>query len=86
MKLSLSKLYLLVLTSAVTVMLYAQGPLTAVDYDGVDDYLYIPDNTSLQIGSNITLESWVKFSEDLTPFSGNYHQGLIDKGNYSLKI
>ncbi len=69
-----------------TITLLAQGPTKALDFDGVDDYVLVSNHTSLQISNNITLESWIKFSADFTPFSTNYHQGLIDKGNYSLKF
>jgi len=37
----------------------------ALDFDGTDDYVTIPDNSALDITGDITLETWVKF-DDLT--------------------
>ena len=46
-----------------------------LEFDGTDDYCSIPNSTSLQNTSNLTLEAWVK----LDTTSGNY-RGIIGKG------
>jgi hypothetical protein len=77
---------ILILSFCFTTSILAQGSAKALDFDGVDDYIFVSNHASLQISSNISLESWVKFSADFSSFSSNYHQGLIDKGNYSIKF
>jgi hypothetical protein len=40
----------------------------ALDFDGINDYVLIPDDSSLDITSNITLEAWVKPDEVSTQY------------------
>jgi len=37
---------------------------TALSFDGVDDYVEVPDNSSLDITDKITVEAWMKPSSD----------------------
>jgi hypothetical protein len=60
----------------------------ALDFDGKNDYIQVPDSSSLDIPRNLTLEVWVKWNGPT-----NYHQGIIakregcaDLGNYGLYI
>lgn len=41
-------------------MALAQGAGYALDFDGVDDYVAVPDNASLDITTAATVEAWVK--------------------------
>jgi hypothetical protein len=47
----------------------------ALQFDGVDDYVEVPDNPSIQINNNITLECWIKFES-----GGTYQPRIISKG------
>ena len=46
-----------------------------LDFDGTDDYISIPNSTSLQNTSNLTLEAWVKLDTNV-----GYYTGIIGKG------
>tara|TARA_B110000503_G_scaffold129393_1_gene201580 strand:+ start:108 stop:3785 length:3678 start_codon:yes stop_codon:yes gene_type:complete len=46
-----------------------------LDFDGTDDYISIPNSTSLQNTSNLTLEAWVKLDTNV-----GYYVGIIGKG------
>jgi hypothetical protein len=65
----------------------------ALSFDG-DDYIEIPDSTSLTISDQVTVEAWVNIAEftwdqntiiakwrDSEPFSHNYFLGLRSDGN-----
>jgi hypothetical protein len=47
----------------------------AVSFDGVDDYLSAPDNTSLDLGNTGTIEAWVKIN------ALNRWHSVMAKGN-----
>ena len=36
----------------------------ALEFDGFDDYVNIPDDTSLDITADITLEAWINIRKD----------------------
>ncbi|MHC4911962.1 MAG: LamG-like jellyroll fold domain-containing protein [Planctomycetota bacterium] len=41
---------------------------TALEFDGVDDFVFVPDNPSLDITGQVTLECWIKLhSRDVSP-------------------
>jgi hypothetical protein len=51
--------------------------------DGSGDYVSVPDNSSLTLSGQQTLESWVKFNSNFSTDSTQDY-GVIDKGNYKL--
>ena len=53
----------------------SDGNNYALFLDGEDDYIEIPDDQTLQISSQLTLEAWIKFEE-----GGSYQPRLISKG------
>lgn len=62
---------------------------TALDFDGVDDCVGVPDSPSLDVTNNITVEVWVNpRSYGKTPDEyGQYHAGIVSKANaYSLSF
>ena len=48
----------------------------SIVFDGVDDYVNIPDNSSLNPTKNLTLSCWV----NITSFN-NVYIGIVDKYN-----
>ena len=40
--------------------IFAQNPGNALDFDGSNDYVSIPDATALDITDQITIEAWFK--------------------------
>jgi hypothetical protein len=58
----------------------------ALKFDGVDDYVEIPDNESLYVEEGVTLMAWVNLER--YGFTGTDYQGIVAKGNtyrsYSL--
>ncbi len=63
-------------SAPVTVMF---SPGNALQFDGADDYVTVPDNANLNFTGNFTLEAWIYKN---TSFSG--WSGIIRKGNYFL--
>ncbi|HFE64883.1 MAG TPA: hypothetical protein ENK14_10795, partial [Caldithrix sp.] len=72
-------------------------PGNALDFDGSNDYVTVPNSTSLDIGNNkVTLEMWVKLttlpgniSEDFESIYGSTQNSYIfylDKGNQELRF
>ena len=49
----------------------------AIDFDGVDDYIEVPDANSLDITAEITLEAWIY------PHTMTHLQGIVAKYNHS---
>ncbi len=49
----------------------------ALSFDGIDDYINIPDDPSLDISGDITLEAWFK----ITDFTSNPHMHILAKDN-----
>ncbi|MCD4735075.1 MAG: LamG domain-containing protein, partial [Bacteroidales bacterium] len=54
---------------------YHSPPGNALDFDGIDDYVTIPDHSSLDISGTITIEAWLNF----TDFEEG--AGIVCKGN-----
>jgi len=56
----------------------AAGPIdNAINFDGVDDYISIPNSASLQLTSSLTIEAWIK----LDSFgSGSEVDAILRKG------
>ncbi|WP_370088103.1 LamG-like jellyroll fold domain-containing protein [Ekhidna sp.] len=64
-------------------------PPNALAFDGVDDYVEIPDNPALDITGGITLETWVKFDVPVTeetPLITKWNPDAPDERSYSLFI
>ncbi|MDD5518917.1 MAG: LamG domain-containing protein [Candidatus Omnitrophica bacterium] len=69
---------ILILAGSATSSAWVEGKYdSALSFDGVDDYVSIPDNSSLDITGNLTMEGWVYFDKLLA------WQGIISKANYS---
>ncbi|MFC2007634.1 DUF2341 domain-containing protein [Chloroflexota bacterium] len=49
----------------------------AISFDGSDDYISVPDNASLDISANITIEAWIK------PVLDSNHRRIIVKPHTS---
>jgi hypothetical protein len=74
---------ILILTSVIS-PIYSQSGNKCLDFDGVNDFVVIPDNSSLQLSSGISIEAWINLSSAFSPHSNNHDIGLVNKGNYSL--
>jgi len=46
---------------------------SALSFDGVDDYVYVPGDSSLDITAAITISAWVY------PTAGSYNRGIVNK-------
>jgi len=57
-----------------------------LSFDGVDDYIEVANDFSLQIDNQITLETWVNFTEEFGEYTHSSDRTLIDKADYSLKF
>jgi hypothetical protein len=54
----------------------------ALKFDGVDDYVYVPHSSSLDItGDQMTVEYWMKLSIDWHPGMSTHDMNIFDKGN-----
>jgi hypothetical protein len=56
-------------------------PRSSVRFDGVNDYVRVPNSSTLRIPNNMTLEAWIKPSG---PFTGHRH--VAGKNYYQLSI
>jgi hypothetical protein len=56
---------------------------TALDFDGVEDYVKVSDHTSLDITGDITLEAWIKI-DDLSTSEG-WHMYIMSKDSSSSR-
>jgi hypothetical protein len=58
----------------------------AVWFDGVDDYIEVPDSESLRVDEAVTVMAWINVER--LGFTGTDYQGIVAKGNtfrsYSL--
>ncbi|MFX0090371.1 MAG: LamG-like jellyroll fold domain-containing protein, partial [Candidatus Hodarchaeota archaeon] len=52
---------------------------TALNFDGIDDYVKVVDSTSLDVSQNLTVEAWVKFSQDPYSFADERRIYILDK-------
>ena len=78
-----SKVQLFLLTIAglifATTRAMPQGNGYALQFDGVDDYVNVPYNSTIDIGSSLTVELWIK--ANLTQSSGDCCYNVIDKSH-----
>ena len=54
---------------------------SALSFDGVNDYVNIPNNSNLNPATAITIEGWVKLTESLNCNSNNNWRSLLHKGS-----
>ena len=70
---------------------YVDGRFSkALSFDGVDDYVSVPDSASLDIGtSDFTIEAWIKLGTTANDYYGIYDKGkglTSGEGRYSLFV
>lgn len=64
---------------------FATGLLdNALDLDGVNDSVTVPDSESVSLAQQNTLEAWTKLDNDFAAGASNNRLGIIDKGEYQL--
>jgi hypothetical protein len=56
-----------------------QHPLYALAFDGIDDYVAIPNSNTLNLGNNGTISFWIKFTKG----TANYWYDLISKAKWA---
>ncbi len=56
---------------SLTVLAQKPGSLTALEFDGTDDYVLVPDYTALNPTAKITVEAWIKADAFATTNFGN---------------
>ena len=56
----------------------------AVTLDGIDDYVTAPNDSSLQLGQNHTIEAWTKFNSTFDAGSRDRRNSVVDKGDYQV--
>lgn len=60
-----------------TFKVFAQKPSSALELDGSDDFIVVPNSSAMDVGTNdFTLEAMVNFSVDQPNYAG-----IIAKGN-----
>jgi|GEM_PF-2756605 len=65
-------------------IIHAQQTNTALDFDGIDDYINIPHDPSLNL-INFTIEAWVKTTQNI-PFARLVTKSVGGNQNYSLCV
>ncbi|MEM8524803.1 MAG: LamG-like jellyroll fold domain-containing protein [Bacteroidota bacterium] len=68
----------------------AMTPTRGLNFDGINDYVQIPDNESVDFGinQNFTIETWVKIPTEEQPNTDAVDHGILEKwiGTYSYNI
>ena len=76
-------LFMLVFIAVSILPLFGQN--YALYFDGVDDYVEVPDNPSLDLSDELTIETWFNWIS-----SGDEWHAIVSKGptdeNYALYI
>lgn len=75
---------LIFFTTAATVILTSAAagtPGTALDFDGIDDYVIIPNEPAFDFAAAMTVEAWIKVDS----FTKEW-QALITKGDSSWRL
>lgn len=64
---------------------FALGNLNnGISLDGVSDFLTVPNNSSLQLGQEQTIEAWTKFNSTFNSTDEDRRYAIADKGDYQL--
>jgi hypothetical protein len=64
---------------------FASGNLNnAVQLDGVDDGITVPNSVSLQLGQQHSIEGWTKFNSTFSAGSSDRRNAIVDKGDYQV--
>ncbi len=58
--------------------------LTGLTYDGVDDYVLVPDDFSLDITDEITIEAWMKPLASSDGYYGKITGSVIDSSSFGI--
>jgi len=67
-------------------VLYNSGNQGSLSFDGVDDYISIPDSNSLQFGDNFTISSWI-YPTDLSARFGIFSTRFNNSsGSWQLEV
>jgi len=56
----------------------------ALSFDGIDDYVLVNDNISLDLVNNISIEAWVKPLDHIDGFFGNIANSPIDISDFGI--
>ncbi|MFM9946113.1 MAG: LamG-like jellyroll fold domain-containing protein [Bacteroidia bacterium] len=70
----------LIFTQSFVVIAQKPGSLTAIELDGTDDYVAIPDNSALNPSAKITVEAWIKADAYA---STNYGNSILCKHGWA---
>jgi len=57
---------------------------TALTYDGIDDYVMVPDDFSLDITDEITIEAWMKPLENSEGHYGKITGPVVDSSSFGI--
>ena len=57
---------------------------TSLIYDGIDDYVEVPDNPSLDIIDEITMEAWMKPLENSEGYYGDITSSILDSASFGI--
>lgn len=57
---------------------------TALNYDGIDDYVEVPYNPSLDIPDKISIETWMKPLENNEGYYGQIISSVLDTSSFGL--
>ncbi len=63
-----------------SITIYVSNPARALNFDGDDDYVSVPHNSTFNPGSGITIETWVYPTDDITP-----SQTVVGKSSSSVR-
>jgi RHS repeat-associated protein len=71
-------------TLGATSLLATDTANTAVSFDGVNDTVKVPSSASLELGSSLSLEAWIKPTS--LPASGSFASVMTKAESYSLQF
>ena len=53
-------------------------------FDGIDDYVHVPDDESLDVTEEITIEQWINPLNTNSGFAGEITDSIIDSSNFGI--